>query len=114
MTVVYVPSPLSCYELEGEEVSVRSYLGRTSLQPARRVQERSREIRARVRALASAAQLGFVDPTDVLRSLARTTAIHGPGDWGHFNEKGYRCLSEEILAGVFATGRAPIENGDTR
>lgn len=110
MVVVYVPSPLSCYELEGDEVSIRSYLGRWPVQPARRVQERSREIRARVRAIASAAHLGFVDPTDALQALARTTAIHGPGDWGHFNEKGYRCLSEEIFAKAFAT--AQVSNGD--
>jgi hypothetical protein len=98
MTVVYVPSPLACYDLVGAEVSIRTYLDRAPMVPAERVHERSREIRARVGAIAAAAGVGFVDPTDGLRALARETPIHGPRDCNHFNEQGYRRLAEEILA----------------
>lgn len=98
LTVVYVPAPLSCYELVGDEVTVRTYLGRAARQPTALVLERSRELRARIGAIAAAAGLAFVDATDGLAALAREQPIHGPNDWGHFNEQGYRRLAAEILA----------------
>ena len=33
---------------------------------------------------------------DFLREAARQRAIHGPGDWKHFNEDGYRLLGRAI------------------
>jgi len=105
LDVVYLPSPLACYDLVGPTVSVRTYLGRSPLVPVERVQERSREIRARVRALAAAAGVGFVDPTESLQARARETPIHGPLDCNHFNEQGYRQLAEEILGASTAIRR---------
>ena len=98
MTVVYVPSPLVCYDLVGPEVSIHTYLGRSAVFPTARVQERSRAIRARVATIAAAANLAFVDPTPALQARARAVPLHGPHDWNHFNEEGYRRLAEEILA----------------
>jgi len=68
--LVYIPAPLSIYEIASETVSVQTYLHRDIIYP--------------------------VDPTDILREAARQRAIHGPGDWKHFNEAGYRLLGRVI------------------
>ena len=101
MTVVYVPSPLTCYQLVGNEVTARSDLRRPSTHPVAWVQERSREIRRRIGAISRDTGADFVEPTDAIRALAAEVPIHGPGDWKHFNELGYRRLADVITSAVF-------------
>ena len=94
--LVYIPAPLSIYELASETVSVQTYLRRASVYPAGKVTEFSDKIRAEMGETARHYQVGFLDPTDLLRAAARQRAIHGPGDWKHFNEAGYRILGRAI------------------
>ncbi len=100
MTVVYIPSPLSCYELASERVDVQPYHGRSTVYPSPRVQERSREIRNRVRSIIEKARIDFLDLTPAMQELARTTCIHGPREWKHFNAAGYTRMGEEIVQRV--------------
>jgi hypothetical protein len=94
--LVYIPAPLSIYEIASETVSVQTYLRRPRIYPAERVTEFSDKIRAEIGEMARRYQVGFLDPTDLLRAAARQRAIHGPGDWKHFNEAGYRVLGRAI------------------
>jgi hypothetical protein len=60
------------------------------------VTEFSDKIREEIGEMTRRCKVGFLDPTDTLREAARQHAIHGPGDWKHFNEAGYRILGRAI------------------
>ena len=38
----------------------------------------------------------FIDMRPVLRAAAARTVLHGPRDWNHFNDAGYRVLGETL------------------
>jgi hypothetical protein len=96
VSVVYIPSPLSCYEIVSKTVSIQSSPGRPRSYPASLIQERSNEIAGRVKAIADSMGLPFLDTRPSLKKAATDKLIHGPKDWKHFNETGYEILGREI------------------
>ena len=94
--IVYIPAPLSIYEIASATVSAETYLRRSNIQPSANIAEHSDRIRAGLEALARRNEVGFLDPTELLRVEARQRAIHRPSDWNHFNEDGYRLLGRAI------------------
>jgi hypothetical protein len=99
-TVVYIPSPLSVYHLEGEEVSHCLKIAYTA--PADKVDPNSDVISDLVQKSATSQGLAFLDARPTMRGLAAITVIHGPRDWAHFNEAGYRALGALVAAHVTA------------
>ncbi len=99
-TVIYIPSPLSVYHLEGEEVS--HCLKITYRAPADKVDPNSNFISDLVQKSAMSQGLAFLDARPTMRALTATTVIHGPRDWAHFNEAGYRALGALVSAHVTA------------
>jgi hypothetical protein len=99
-TVVYVPAPLSVYHFAGDEVSycVNTF-GTASVA---RTERNSDFISDLVRQGATNQGFGFLDARPALRAAAATTVIHGPKDWDHLNEAGYRALGALIAAHVAA------------
>lgn len=99
ITVVYVPSVLSCYDLRGT-VSPRASRRRLALYPAERVRERSDQVAARVAAAAARSGAGFIDTREAVRAAATRAVLHGPRDWKHFNRRGYEAFSAAVVAGL--------------
>jgi hypothetical protein len=98
--IVLVPSPLSCYALEGERVSARSYEGRHAIFPRLMVRKNSDRIAGELRRVAGAAGFPFIDARPEIAAAAAERLIHGPRDWRHFNRAGYEALTRAILAGL--------------
>ena len=102
ITVVYIPSPLTCYEIISPKVVIDARENKPCEYDPGLIQPRSEDLRARVRALAGQLELGFVDTTPKMRALAREGLIHGPKDGRHFNRSGYSALgaflAEELPA----------------
>ena len=95
--VVYIPSPLECYEIALPEVEIDRYEGRRARY---RLEELDRRHRLAVTAIRRAAETNghvFLDATPHLRSAARSRLIHGPKDWKHFNRAGYEALARAVL-----------------
>lgn len=98
VVLVYVPAPLTCYELVSPEVS--TYYAGETLSPAAAV---SRTSNALFEQLAGAAQnldLKLIDTRPALRKVAANHPIHGPRDWDHLNKLGYEALAEAIARGL--------------
>ena len=95
-TIVYVPSPLAIYRHAGETVSF--HYGRDPGRPATvALTERHSDLMCDlVRGAAIAQGAGFLDARAALRAAAAERIIHGPLDWFHFNEAGYRVLGQVI------------------
>jgi hypothetical protein len=111
LTVVYIPSPLSVYaHLLPHPVSARrvhphmvvAVEDRNGV-PAADLVNASDLICGRIRAMAAARGATFIDARPALRRAAATQPVHGPLDWSHLNEHGYRTLGG-LIADRLASG----------
>lgn len=96
-TVVYIPSPLTVYSHAGQSVSFHYGGDPGRPAPAALVKKNSDFLCSLVRAAADARGLGFIDTRPALRAAAANQTIHGPLDWFHFNEAGYRILGQLVV-----------------
>lgn len=101
VTVAYLPAPATVYRFARPEFIARDIYvpdqGDTLYQdgvpvPVSRIYANSQKICAKIRAASLAAGAGFIDTRPALRAKAAETNIHGPRDYNHFNEAGYRVL----------------------
>lgn len=98
VTVVYLPSVLSCYEVVSPYVSIQIYdNGRESNYPSYLVRQRSEEIATMIRTISKQENARFIDARPALRALGRKQIFHGPKDWKHYNKDGYTALAKTII-----------------
>jgi len=98
--LVYVPAALSIYRLEGDSVAycIGSNVVRTA--PTALVGRNHDLMRDLARDIAAAQGIPFTDATPALRAAASANLVHGPRDWDHLNEIGYRTLGSLIATHV--------------
>ncbi len=95
ITVVYIPTMLSIYHLTGP---VYRYAiqprddGKSDTATVAQISRNSDLICNLVREASARHQVGFFDTRPRLREAAAARLLHGPIDWVHFNEPGYRAL----------------------
>ena len=97
---VYIPSPLSCYELASPQVAIERYHSRAPLHESRLVRPRSELIAGLIRRASERCRVPFIDARPLMRAEARKRLIHGPRDWFHPNAVGYAVLGDAVLAGL--------------
>ncbi len=98
LCVVYVPSPLSCYEPGSPTVSCQTYHGRDDVYPSSLVWQRSDEIEGMIEGAARRAGCPFADARPTLRREAELGFVHGPLDWRHLNKRGMETLANTVMA----------------
>lgn len=98
VVVVYVPAPLSCYELVSPEVS--TFYGEDELFPTPALYAASDALHARVSQAVKNLGLRCIDTRPALRQAALQAPIHGPRDWDHLNKAGYEALSRAIAGAL--------------
>jgi hypothetical protein len=96
--VVYLPSPLSCYDLATDTVHAHRVAPGENRFPARLVRTRGEHLAAAVRDAALAHGLDFIDARPALREEAKKGVLHGPRDWRHFNRAGHTALARAVAA----------------
>ena len=107
ITVVYIPSAPSIYRHGGATVMLKQVFapgdpaGPTfkfgiHVSPAA-IYASSEAACTRIRD-ATPADVAFVDARPALRKVAATAFVHGPRDWNHTNELGYRTLGALVVA----------------
>ena len=108
ITVVYIPSPLAIYRPATTRATYvvqpadENVSATTSVE---RIVPRSDQICELVRKASVSVGVGFLDTRPMLRAKAQHQLLHGPLDWGHFNEQGYRALGEFVASTVYANAR---------
>jgi hypothetical protein len=98
--VIYIPSPLGVYDVVSQKVHAQAYRKRRHVYSAEAVSRRSERIAASVREAAEDLGMAFVDTRAHLREAAKRRALHGPGDWRHFNRAGYEAFTRIMLDGL--------------
>jgi len=116
MTLVYIPSPGTIYRHAAEEViSHDIYVPSANTMqngedtlidgkvfPVAAVYARSQEICEKIREVSIAQGIGFIDTRPPLRAAASARPLHGPRDWNHLNESGYRALGTYLARQIAA------------
>jgi hypothetical protein len=97
ISVVYLPSNLSIYDIASENVSIETYHGREQIYPRERVRERSDQIYQMLTEVMDRHHFKYVDARPKLRAAAKNKLIHGPIDWWHLNKEGQYILAEVVL-----------------
>jgi hypothetical protein len=70
--------------------------------PVVAVYAKSQEICEKIREVSIAQGIGFIDTRPALRAAASARPLHGPRDWNHLNESGYRALGTYLARQIAA------------
>ncbi len=97
ITVVYIPSPLSTYAPATPTAQLHSARGSAS---AANVAASRRTICGLVREASARRGVGFLDAFPALHAASATQQIHGPVDWNHLNEQGYRAFGALLASRI--------------
>jgi hypothetical protein len=97
LTIVYLPGPLPVYRHAGETVSYHRSIEPSTVVPLAKVLRTSDLVCNMVRTIALEHHAKFLDARPALRAAATTQVVHGPRDWFHFNEAGYRTLGNLVV-----------------
>lgn len=125
MTLVYIPSPAATYRHSAVTViSHDIYLPITDASqsgtevlidgrvfPVAAVYANSQKICEKIRQVSIAQDIGFIDIRPTFRAAAARRPLHGPRDWNHLNETGYRVLGTH-LAAQMGTSSADLCNDE--
>ncbi len=114
ITVVYIASPAALYRHAEALVDVytRWPLNEVRPVPESEIDEASQRTCGQIRAMTLANGARFIDTRPALRAAAKAAPIHGPQDWNHFNDEGYRVLGEMLARTI--DDRASTECVDWR
>jgi len=104
VTMVYLPSPLSVYRHGKGSVAYQLGAEPSSTAPTSEVLRHSDMICGMVHAASVEQRVRFLDARPALSAAAATTVIHGPRDWYHFNEAGYRVLGNLLVERLLSGG----------
>jgi hypothetical protein len=120
VTAVYVPSPPSVYRHAGEEVHVKEVFaprdpggptfkfGLTAAPAA--IYAKSQMTCEKIRDATVRAGAAFIDARPTFRREAAKAFVHGPRDWNHPNETGYRALGRLVAERLERLEQAPCDD----
>ncbi len=94
--IVFIPSPLSSYQIVSQKVSYRGHMEFENFEEVAVIKRRHAELCEAIRDISVVRKVSFLNTTKSLRRVAYQEFIHGPTDWDHFNKKGYEALSTDI------------------
>lgn len=102
VTVVYLPSPAAVYRHAAPSVDAYTRWPLNEVQPipVDAIYAASQRTCEQIRRLTLAHRARFIDMRPALRAAAVTAVLHGPRDWNHFNDAGYRVLGETLAATI--------------
>jgi hypothetical protein len=102
VTVVYLPSPAAVYRYAAPLVTAPE-----PAESAATVYSDSQKICDRIRTLSLGRGAGFIDTRPIMRAAADQTLLHGPRDWIHLNEAGYRVLAATLAQANWNNAESP-------
>jgi len=105
--IIYLPSVLSSYKIVSAAVSFQIYfvdgrrfdpntLLRVSIVGTNNLFQKHLQACREILKISQKLKISFFDTTKHLRIASSKGFIHGPKDWKHLNESGYRALSDSI------------------
>jgi hypothetical protein len=97
--VVYIPSPLSSYQISSEVVSISPYDHRVSelIYDALFLHERSNSVFSKIKGAVDEQNIKLIDLRPLVLEYTKKKVIHGPQEWFHFNKEGHALLGRAVI-----------------
>jgi hypothetical protein len=116
ITMAYLPSPAAIYRHADKTVDTYTDwpLNTVGAAPVGDIDAASQRTCEQIRKLTMAQGVRFLDMRPALRAAAANALIHGPRDWNHFNDMGYRVLGETLAKTIHDTASAACRDWDAR
>ena len=96
INIIYVPSPVSSYSMVSSHIHYRGYMQDLDVGETAVAEEKHTKLCKTIKKFAELNNFSFVNTTKSLRHAALSDFIHGPLDWDHFNQRGYKVLSDDL------------------
>ena len=94
--IIYLPSTLASYNLSSPTVSFRGNMGDGGIIDTKKLVQRHFEVCREIQKISKRMKISFFDTSKYLRDASFKGYIHGPKDWDHLNESGYKALADSI------------------
>jgi lysophospholipase L1-like esterase len=94
--IIYLPSTLASYNLVSPTVSFRGNMGDGGIIDSKKLVQRHFEVCREIQKISKRIKISFFDTSKYLRDASLKGYIHGPKDWDHLNESGYKALADSI------------------
>jgi hypothetical protein len=78
--------------------------------PVAAVYANSQKICEKIREVSIAQGIRFIDTRPALRAAATMRPLHGPRDWNHLNENGYRALGAYLASQIGSPSSDPCND----
>lgn len=103
VSIVYVPSVLSCYEIASDNVSVQISTNDTTGMTVTKnaVIETGENTFRTLSDIALRYGIEIIDSRPFIKKASSGDLVHGPKDWKHFNRLGYTALGDAVLSSRF-------------
>jgi hypothetical protein len=108
--IVYIPAPVMAYQLDMEMIPVALEDGSVREYPLSRMELASDRVCQHIANVALRQDATFLDVRPAIRAAGQAQVIHGPSDWQHFNEIGYKILGS-IVARRLSDGLNNLSKG---
>ena len=96
INIIYIPSPVSSYSMVSSHIHYRGYMQDLDVGETAVAEEKHTKLCKTIKKFAELNNFSFVNTTKKLRQAALSDFIHGPLDWDHFNQRGYKVLSDDL------------------
>ena len=96
INIIYIPSPVSSYSMVSSHIHYSGYMQDIDIGETAIVKKRHKKLCDTIKRFAEFNNFSFINTTKSLRHAALSGFIHGPIDWNHFNQRGYKVLSDDL------------------
>ena len=94
--IIYLPSVFSSYKIISPLALTKTDFGLPGIVDTHTLLQRHLEVCREILKISQKLNISFFDTTRYMQKASSKAYIHGPKDWDHLNELGYRALSDSI------------------
>jgi hypothetical protein len=94
--IIYIPSPVSSYKMVSSHIHFRGFMQDIDVMETTEIEKRHTKLCKTIKRVAANHNFSFINSTKSLKKATSKGFVHGPIDWDHFNQRGYKVLSNDL------------------
>ena len=94
--IIFIPSPVSSYKMVSSHIHFRGFMQDIDVMETTEIEKRHTKLCKTIKRVAANHNFSFINSTKSLKKATSKGFVHGPIDWDHFNQRGYKVLSNDL------------------